>query len=51
MSVKELKEVLAELPDDMPVNVIFNGMVDETPDYNVDDDCLYIEGAGEEWRP
>lgn len=45
MCVKELKEVLDELPDDMPIHSIFNGVIDETPEYNVADGILYIEGV------
>lgn len=47
MTVHDLKEVLEDLPDDMPVHVIFNGTIDEQPTYNVDDDRLYLEGANE----
>lgn len=50
MTVHDLKCVLEDLPDDMPVHVIFNGSIDEEPTYNVEevsDGCpvLYIEGA------
>lgn len=47
MTVAELKEVLADLPDEMPVCVIFMGEIDKTPSWNVDDDCVYIEGVKE----
>lgn len=46
MTVHELKGILEDLPDEMPVDVIFNGQIDERPTCNVaDDDHLYIEGA------
>ena len=45
MTVAELKEVLKELPDDMPIRVIFNGMIDVNPSWNVDEECIYIEGV------
>lgn len=52
MTVHELKCVLEDLPDDMPVHVIFNGKIDEEPMYNVeeasDGPVLYIEGACEQ---
>lgn len=51
MTVKELKDVLSELPDDFPIRSIFNGMIDETPEWNVDDDCLWIEGIDESKLP
>lgn len=51
MTVKELKDVLSELPDDFPIYSIFNGMIDRTPGWNVDDECLYIEGILEEKLP
>lgn len=51
MTVKELKDVLSELPDDFPIYSIFNGMIDRTPEWNVDDECLYIEGILEEKLP
>ena len=47
MTVHDLKCVLEDLPDDMPVHVIFNGRIDESPTYNVDDNLLYLEGATE----
>ncbi len=51
MTVHDLKEVLEDLPDDMPVHVIFNGTIDEQPTYNVEEASydrlvLYIEGGG-----
>lgn len=45
MTVHDLKDVLEDLPDDMPVHVIFNGSIDEEPTCNVDDGILYLEGA------
>lgn len=45
MTVHDLKCVLEDLPDDMPVHVIFDGTIDESPTYNVDDGILYLEGA------
>lgn len=50
MTVAELMDVIFDLPGDMPVHVIFNGTIDESPTYNVEevsDGCpvLYIEGA------
>ena len=51
MNVGDLREVLESLPDDMPIHSIFNGTIDESPSYNVVDDILYIEGAGEWEEP
>lgn len=45
MKAKELVEVLKDLPEDFPVKVIMDGVIDETPSFNVDDDCIYIEGV------
>ena len=50
MTVRDLKEALEDLPDDMPVHVIFNGTIDEQPTYNVEElsdgrPVLYLEGA------
>ena len=47
MTVHDLKCVLEDLPDDMPVHVIFNGQIDELSTYNVDDNLLYLEGVKE----
>lgn len=47
MTVRQLKAVLNELPPDFPVRVILNGMIDNEPTWNVDDDCIYIEGVHE----
>lgn len=48
MTVAELKAVLSGLPDDMPVHVIMDGVIDRDPDWNVSEgsamDILYIEG-------
>lgn len=51
MTVRDLKDVLEDLPDDTPVHVIFNGSIDEKPTYNVEEASygrlvLYVEGAG-----
>lgn len=51
MTVHDLKDVLEDLPDDMPVHVIFNGSIDEEPTCNVEEASygrlvLYVEGAG-----
>lgn len=45
MIVAELKSVLEGLPADMPVHVIMDGVIDSTPEFNVDDDIIYIEGV------
>jgi len=45
MTVAELMDAIFDLPGDMPVHVIFNGTIDESPTYNVDDGILYLEGA------
>lgn len=45
MKAKELIEALKDLPEDFPVKVIMDGEIDETPSFNVDDDCIYIEGV------
>lgn len=51
MTVAELMDALFDLPGETPVHVIFNGTIDESPAYNVEDasydrPVLYIEGAG-----
>ena len=45
MTVAELMDALLDLPGEMPVHVIFDGTIDESPTYNVDGDVLYLEGA------
>ena len=45
MTASELIEVLKDLPGDFPVKVIMDGMIDSDPSFNVDDDCLYMEGV------
>ena len=44
MTIGELRFVVSGLPDDMPVHLIMDGCIDCLPDWNVDDDILYIEG-------
>lgn len=48
MTVGDLRELLNDLPADMPVDVIFDGKIDSDPCYNVDDNTLYIEGVSNE---
>ena len=45
MTAKELAEVLQDLPEDFPVKVIMDGEIDAFPSFNVDDDCIYLEGV------
>lgn len=45
MTVAELMDALLDLPGETPVHVIFDGEVDKSPTYNVDDGILYLEGA------
>lgn len=45
MTAKDLIEVLKDLPEDFPVKVILDGTIDSDPEWNVDDDCIYIEGV------
>jgi hypothetical protein len=48
MTLKELKEFVdsvPELPDEMPVRVIFDGEIDYSPTVNVCEDAIYIEGV------
>lgn len=45
MTAAELIDALLDLPGETPVHVIFNGTIDESPTYNVDDGILYLEGA------
>ena len=48
MTVKELKDELSELDDDIPVRVIVDGKYDLNPTWNVCDDELWIEGVSDE---
>lgn len=45
MTVKRLREELCLVPDDAKVVVIFNGMIDEDFELNVEENTLYIEGV------
>ena len=45
------KEYLTLWERFIPIYSIFNGMIDRTPEWNVDDGCLYIEGILEEKLP
>ena len=47
MTVAELMDALLDLPGEMPVHVIFDGVIDESPTYNVDGGTLYLEGVKE----
>ena len=47
MNAKELKEYVADIPDDAKVHLICNGKIDETPSLNFVDDTLYLEGVTE----
>lgn len=45
MTAAELLDVLRELPADTPVHVIFDGVIDKDPSFNVEEDVIYIEGS------